>query len=874
MKILQKSKNHRKTEYHQSVISLALVFIVAVTGVVGFIRFYNSYIDETLYAERLSQMREVTTQLFSGLEDVVGNQWNRAANSCRRLQEKSPQTMDAFLAFMEKEAYLDDFENSQSEFVAVDQNGKYYTQTGEKGLLQERSYLKEGPGQISFVSNSLTYDESRMFFLQKLSEPCELENDGEKISLIYYGISQNMEELNPYFDCTAYNGNNSVYVVDEEGLKLFSSSSNSGDMLKGFNAYHSLSSLEYLHGSSFEDARKELDKNSIAYSNALLDGKEIYYSLYKMDNAAWTILFLVPSEYVAMNTVKLVNMTVRLVLIFAVSMVVICGIAIFLLMKRQQQTALETEKRNNEALENINGELKIAVSRAEAASREAEAASKAKSDFLANMSHDIRTPMNAIVGITGLMAHEEKLSDKMHDYIEKVQLSSKHLLGLINDILDMSRIESNEVTLNPEHVSLAEQIGQIDSMIRAQVNEHNQKFRIHVNEIAHEYLICDGVRLRQIMLNLLSNAVKYTPQGGEIILDFREVPCDQPDHAKFHFSVTDNGYGMTPEFMEHIFEPFTRAENSMTNKVQGTGLGMAITKNIVDMMNGEIRVESEIGRGSCFEITLTLPIDKEKNCNIEAKSILLVSNEDRLVRNVGASVSEAPVEFYAVTTEEEAAGWLTQEQTDVILLSGCIQNKTLKETVDLMHQTAKNAILIFCVDYVQSEEEQEEIAESGVDGIVFRPFFLSNLETAIARTKTRSVSETENESILKGMHFLCAEDNELNAEILKEILHMYHAECTIYSNGEEIVQAFQTVKPGEYDAILMDIQMPKMNGMEATRAIRSGSNPVGKTIPIIAMTANAFSEDVQHCIGAGMDAHIAKPLDIAVLEKTLRKFVQ
>ena len=587
--------------------------------------------------------------------------------------------------------------------------------------------------------------------------------------------------------------------------------------------------------------------------------------MYHMENAEWTLIFMVPSKYVATNTVDLVNTTTYLVLIFAVFMIVVSGGLIFWMLKKQQKLAVEAERKNNLALKKLNGDLEKAV-------READAANKAKSDFLANMSHDIRTPMNAIVGITGLMEHEAGISDKLHNYIEKVQLSSKHLLGLINDILDMSRIESSEVTLNMEHVSLAEQIGQIDSMIRAQANEHKQSFHIHVNEIVHEYLICDGVRLRQIMLNLLSNAVKYTPQGGDITLDFQEVPCDVPGYAKFYCAVTDNGYGMAPEFIEHIFEPFTRAENSITNKVQGTGLGMAITKNIVDLMGGEIHVESQIGKGSRFEVILSLPIDRGRNCILEANRILLVSDEERLVRNMKASMSEMSVEFYSVTTEEEAAGWLTQQNIDLILLSGCVHNKTLKETVNLLRQTAQNATLIFCVDYVLDEQKQEEIAKSGVDGIVFRPFFLSNLEMTIARTKTNSATGKENESILKGMKFLCAEDNELNAEILKEILQMYDAECTIYSNGEEIARTFKEVKPGEYDAILMDIQMPKMNGLEATKAIRSGSNPLGKTIPIIAMTANAFSEDVQHCIEAGMDAHVAKPLDIAVLEKTLRRF--
>ena len=852
-----------KKEKRQSYAGLIIVICILVGGVLAFLKFYDVYIDRILYAERLSQMREVTTQLFSGLEDVVKNQWKEAENQSLRIVNAMPETLNEMIQFMQKEEELGQLTSVSTELIAVDDKGNYYTQNGRKGLLSEKRYLMSNGERISFVSNFVLSDEARMIYLIKLPEPIVLQDDDDTVAVKYYGITQSMTELSPYFECTAYDSSNNMYVVDADGLKLFESGNET--LLKGYNVYSVLSKMEYLHGSSFTSAKEELEEHNISYSNAILNGEEVYYAIYHMENAEWTLIFMVPSRYVAMNTVDLVNTTIRLVLVFAVFMIVVSGGLIFWILKKQQKLAVEAERENSLALEKLNGELEKAV-------QKADAANKAKSDFLANMSHDIRTPMNAIVGITGLMEHETGISDKLRNYIEKVQLSSRHLLGLINDILDMSRIESNEVTLNVEHVSLAEQIGQIDSMIRSQTNEHKQSFHIHVNEIVHEYLICDGVRLRQVMLNLLSNAVKYTPEGGDITLDFREISCEEPDQAKFCFAVTDNGYGMAPEFLDHIFEPFTRAENSITNKVQGTGLGMAITKNIVDLMGGEIRVESEIGKGSRFEVMVTLPIDREKSCILEANRILLVSEEERLVKNMEASMSEAPVEFHAVTTREKALEWIAKEETDVILLSGCVQNTRLKESVDLLRQAARNELCILAVDYVPDEQKRETIMQSGVDGIVLRPFFLSNLEMAIARTKTQTVSGKENSSVLKGMRFLCAEDNELNAEILQEILHMYDAECTIYPNGEEIVQAFQDVKPGDYDVILMDIQMPKMNGLEATRAIRNGSNPLGKTIPIVAMTANAFSEDVHYCIGAGMDAHIAKPLDIAVLEKTVRGF--
>ena len=306
-----------------------------------------------------------------------------------------------------------------------------------------------------------------------------------------------------------------------------------------------------------------------------------------MDTAAWTLLFLVPSSSVATNTVELVNTTVRMTIISSGVLVVVCALMIAYILSAKQKQVLAAERAN-----------------------------KAKSDFLANMSHDIRTPMNAIVGITSLMEHEPGLSDKMQTYIQKVRLSSRHLLSLINDILDMSKIESSEVTLSREHVSLAEQVGQVDSIIRSQTTEHGQSFVVRATGIRAEYLMGDGVRLRQILLNLLSNAVKYTPAGGRVEVLLEELPDGRDNWVRLRITVSDNGCGMEPEFVRHIFEPFTRAESSVTNKAQGTGLGMAITKNIVDLIGGTISVESTPGKGSRFTVVLPMEIDRTAGCEL------------------------------------------------------------------------------------------------------------------------------------------------------------------------------------------------------------------------------------------------------------------
>ena len=388
----------------------------------------------------------------------------------------------------------------------------------------------------------------------------------------------------------------------------------------------------------------------------------------------------------------------------------------------------------------------------EAALEIAEKASQAKTDFLSNMSHDIRTPMNAIVGLTTLMENELDQPEKLAEHLHKLESSGQLLLGIINNILDMSRIESGKTTLSVEPMHLSQQLDQLSTMIRAQASEKAQTFTVSTH-LRHENLLADPTRLNQVLMNILSNAVKYTPRGGHIRFEVEELPRNE-HYAKYRFVVQDDGIGMSKAYQKTLFDPFTREERSGTNRVQGTGLGMAITKNIVDLMGGSISVESATGKGTRFEVVLEFPIDTEADAVPEAQAL---------------------------------------------------------------------------------PEEPEDV------------------------------------SPLCGMNFLCAEDNEINAEILQSLLEMQGASCTICRDGAEVVEKFRTVAPGEYDAILMDVQMPGMDGYEATRTIRSGANPLGRTIPIIAMTANAFEEDRQKAFKAGMNAHIAKPIDVNILMGTLDK---
>lgn len=407
-------KNQNKAR-HQTIGILILSLVLVITGVFAFVGFYNNIIDSTLYGERLNQMREVTSQLFSGLEDVIKNQWRIVGEQTRTLQKNAPKTMDSFLGYLEERAELADMESYRCNIVAVGDDGWYYMQNGRQGLVAEREYLLSSPERISFVSNSITNAETRMVFLQKLEQPIVLRNDTDTITLTYYGISQNMEELNPYFETT-------------------------------------LNGMSYLHGTSLADTMKVFTEKHIAYSNAMLGDTELYYSIYKMDNSAWSLIFLVPSSSVATNTVELVGTTIKFMLGFASVIIAVSLVVVIVLMRIQQKAALAAERENSKQLERLNSKLIEA--------------SKAKSEFLSNMSHDIRTPMNAIVGMTKLIEHDKDDPDKLDMYVEKIQTSSHHLLSLINDVLDMSKIESGEVTLNRNSVSLADEVVQVENIMR------------------------------------------------------------------------------------------------------------------------------------------------------------------------------------------------------------------------------------------------------------------------------------------------------------------------------------------------------------------------------------------------------------------------
>lgn len=557
---------------------------------------------------------------------------------------------------------------------------------------------------------------------------------------------------------------------------------------------------------------------------------------------------------------------VQTALIIILAAVLVTTIIVVLMSRSAKQKAAMQEEHNQQLKE----ALQIAQD-----------ANAAKTTFLSNMSHDIRTPMNAVIGFALLLNREPDDPVKVREYSRKISAASNHLLGLINDILDISKIESGKIALNQTVFSINEMVEPINVVVRPQAGAKKQDLQIKVGKMQHELYVGDKVRINQILINLLGNAVKYTPLNGHISLEITDLGPSSSAAENIQFVVSDDGYGISEEFQKIIFDPFTRAENTTTNREAGTGLGLAITKNIIDLMGGTVTLDSKVGEGSTFTVELPLRIPHEEQDDSfwekHGVSRVLVADDDKdviegirkMMDGSGVQIESAPdgKEALAMVKKEYDAG---REYNAIILdwqmpvMNGMDAAKAIREIIPI------DTPVLFLTSYDWTSIETQAL-EIEIDGFLSKPFTKINLMEKLIDVERfkNSVSKSDVKIELDGLHFLAAEDNALNAEILEEILKHEGATCDIAENGQIAVDMFTNAPTGTYDAILMDVMMPVLNGYDATRLIRQSKHPEAMTIPIIAMTANAFVRDVQDALDAGMNAHLAKPMNLDALKNTL-----
>ena len=696
---------------------------------------------------------------------------------------------------------------------------------------------------------------------------CPIERDGREIGTLY--AEYVYDAIDKSLPNGFYNKQASLYIMDAESQRFVLKPKGMGQRSAGH-----LNLDDFYRANSIRDPdiQAEVEECLEDGSNILFyhDIREVHALNYMWPVNGGTIFLVgyVPVEAIQQEG-RTVNQNIFIVVASMLTAFFLCIVLYYLSWRQHDRLRREQE-----------AERRLHSQQLAEALRAAQIASESKTTFLSNMSHDIRTPMNAVLGFTTLLAKDAENPAKVREYTRKITASGQHLLSLINDILDVSKIESGKVVLNFERFALNDVIASVDAIIQPMAKAKGQAFHLEVTGIRHEYLVGDETRVNQILLNLLSNAVKYTPAGGSIWLRIIGLEQRSSQYERIRIEVEDTGYGMTPEYLETIFDAFTRAENSTTNKVQGTGLGMAITKSIVELMGGTIEVFSEVNRGSLFRVELEMRIleeaeDRQFWEKRGISRILVVGVKAEGCGDIQALMESTGVRLEAAASVEEAAGRL-RDGMDYQLALLDWESCGPRGAEALRAALPKTVPMLLLAEF--GAEGVEEVRRMECTDILTKPFFVSAFREKIEEMRgdplhTHSPEPADTVS-LEGLRFLAAEDNEINAEILEEILAIEGASCELVENGRLAVERFQRAGEGEFDAILMDVQMPVMNGHETARAIRALEREDAGRIPIIAMTANAFSEDEKAALDAGMDAHVAKPLNMDLLKKVIRQCVR
>lgn len=746
---------------------------------------------------------------------------------------------------------------------------KGISNSGEEFTAKELDFSSGMTIEELAVSESYINDMGTWAYTMK----CPVMKGGKEAAVLY--IEYIYDSLDDALPDKFYNNVATLYIMDAQSERLVLKPKGTGERAAGHlnlqDFYRANKILEEnIHNKIAESIKAGKD---VMFNHDIL-GRESLIYMWAVDEGDLYLIGYVPVGSIQKEG-DAVNQNIYIVVFVMTTTFLVCCILYFFNNRQQNRIRREREYER----EQHNKQLTEAL-------QAAQVASNSKTTFLSNMSHDIRTPMNAILGFTTLLSKDADNPMKVREYTNKITASGQHLLSLINDVLDVSKIESGKAVLTIGEFTLNNMVSSVDAIIRPMAKSRKQTFDVTVTGIRNERLIGDETRLNQILINLLSNSVKYTPEGGNIWLRIIGLEQRSSQYEHIRIEVEDNGYGMTPEYLEVIFDAFTRAENSTTNKVQGTGLGMAITKSIVELMGGTIEVSSEVDKGSLFTVELELRIPDERTDEqfwqeSGIQRILSIDDDKDIGENIQTLMRDTGIQVDLALDGEAALGQIrtAYEQDNrygVILLDWKMPDMNGIEMARQIRSLVSDDTLIFSLTAYDWEGIQEEAVHAGVDGFLTKPFFVSAFKEKLLELQNISVSEEDEieDTTMEGCHFLVVEDNEINSEILREFLTVENATCEVAENGQEALEVFTASEPGRFDAIFMDVQMPVMNGYAATKAIRALERDDAKTIPIIAMTANAFAEDVKDAKDAGMNEHIAKPINMETVKRTLGKYLK
>lgn len=821
----------KKTNKKQIRFSYAAIALIAIVLIFSFLFYsYITRLDKTLMEENKDRLSEVSGHVASYMDILMKEQENSLeiiAESVSSISNREDRVeyLDRmckklryeYIGIADKDGvlrasnFISDIDISKEKYFHSALNGKMYVTDLTRHIL----YDKVVGGIIMAAPINSKYEDKVIIAMIDISKL------GEKIQV------------------NSFNRKGYSYVIDKKGNLILHKES-----IEYVNFFQAFENMEFKHGYSLETMKKNIlseKEGIIVYSNL---GTDLYAYYRPLGINGWTVVSTVPkgiiTEKTAALTQELVTISLIIVIIFLTLLIIVCI----------QYIQLESKRQANQA----------------------------KSVFLANMSHDMRTPMNAIIGMTEIAGKHTNNKDMLYDCLKKIKISSEYLLGLINDVLDMSKIESGKMVLAEEKINLEEIIESLVNMTYHTIRDKNQEFSIHLIHVVHENLIGDSLRLSQIFHNILSNAIKFTPERGKIIINIEELSQEEKSFAKFKITIADNGIGMKQEFVKNIFSPFTRENDSKVDKIEGSGLGMSITKKIVDLMGGTIEVETEEGKGTIFIVTFSLPIesivqeDKLPDC-----FVLFANYKEKEGEEVKQIVDRLGVKADYVSDEQSLL--LELEKTEkqkidnvIVFLDRDIYSIELMERI----KKYNNQRTFFVLCSYDFEEIQKEALSLGIKRFVPKPLFQSTITTCLKELldTDKVFIESFEEKIFDftGKKILVVEDNELNREVAVSLLAETGASILCAKDGEECIQMFSQSKEDFFDIILMDIQMPRKNGYDTTKEIRKMSRK-DSTLPILAMSANAFKEDIEAAKMVGMDSYLIKPVDINKWISEIDKYI-
>lgn len=810
--------------------------------------FYTMLIRQNTYADSSQHLDELSGQMAASIKKQSQNEWKMLDMFYQYFLELSNGEQELLNHYVQTNKDTWGFEA----MCLIDENAMYYDATNVFSLLSNKEVSTDLLTERKpVILDNVPFSEGRkMIFLTPIDK---IEMNGKTFSAI--GATYNSQNIFDVLEIEAFDGKAAMYITHQDGVVLFRT--NQENAITGYNLFNSLE-LEAFGRGSAKQLRENVTSGNQELMTVHIGDTQFYLNHTPVGVDDWQLITLVPMDVVSGRVQK--SSMIAFISILLVSVLIIA--AFILIYSDSTRKVLKAE---------------------EAARKAAENANLSKSQFLSNMSHDIRTPMNAIIGMTNIAVSHINEPDKVKECLKKIDMSGRLLVGLINDILDMSKIESGKMTLNNDTASLVDLMQNLIGIIQPTIKKNKQIFDIRLHNIEHEILIFDSLRLNQVMINLLGNALKFTPPEGHICLDVTEQPADDGRYAHYIFNVTDTGIGISPDFLKDIFTSFTRERDGRIDRIEGSGLGMAITKMIVTMMDGSISVESELNRGSTFTVELDLLIaGSPEELKLPDIKILVVDDDADTCKSAAGYLREMDVNADIAYGGKEAIQKVTEatargERYHLILLDWRMPDLGGTDTARKIREIVGKDITILIVSAYDWSDIEFEANNAAINGFIQKPFFKSTLYHNIRKYALNCEIEQAAGDIdpiqLSGKRILIVDDNEINLEIAQEILSDKGAAVETACDGQIAVEQFKNSPVGYYDLILMDIQMPTMNGYEATTAIRKMDREDACYIPVFAMTADAFADDIELAKKAGMNAHLAKPLDIAAMIREVKKYL-